>query len=155
MKEFKQFKGLEVRESAIHARGCFATLPIRKGTRILEYTGRRISVTEANNRYYERPNTYLFSLSDGRTVIDGIGMASMINHCCEPNCQASEEAGRVFFISLRAIAAGEELTIDYMLGNSNEREAPCRCGSAKCRGSMYSPQELLRREQRQAARSDG
>jgi SET domain-containing protein len=108
---------LQVRESPIHSRGCFATLPIKKGTRVLEYTGRRISVAEANRRYYTQPSTYLFGLSDGRTVIDGIGMASIMNHSCEPNCEAEEVNGRVFLVALGNIANGEELTISGAVGN--------------------------------------
>lgn len=145
---FKPVDGLEIRESAIHARGCFTKTAIKKGTWILEYTGRRISIQEANQRYYSKPSTYLFALADGRTVIDGVGMASMMNHSCTPNCQAQEIDGRVFFYALRNIAAGEELTIDYSLVNSNEREAPCRCGSARCRGTMYSAEEQQRRRER-------
>lgn len=143
---FKPIAGLEVRSSAIHGRGCFTTQTIKKGTRLLEYTGRRLRREEANRLYNERPSTYLFGLADGHTVIDGVGMGSLVNHSCEPNCQAREEDGRLFYFSLRDIAAGEELTIDYKIGNSNpEREMPCHCDSRKCRGTMYSKEELARR----------
>jgi SET domain-containing protein len=144
-------KGLEVRSSPIQGRGCFTTLPIRKGKYILEYTGRRLRVKEANNLYYSRPSTYLFALSDGHTVIDGIGPGSLINHSCRPNCRACEEDGRVFYYALRNIAAGEELTIDYNLGNSSEREMPCYCGAPNCRGSMFSKKELAVRKKRKIA----
>jgi SET domain-containing protein len=148
MPGFDPIKGLEVRSSPIQGRGCFATLPIRKGQRILEYTGRRLRVKEANELYYNRPATYLFALADGHTVIDGIGMASLVNHSCQPNCRPFEEGDRIFFYSLRNIAAGEELTIDYNLGNSNEREMPCYCGAVKCRGTMFSRKELAKRRKR-------
>lgn len=140
--------GLEVRSSPIQGRGCFTTLPIKRGKRILEYTGRHLRVKEANNLYYSRPSTYLFALSDGHTVIDGIGLASLINHSCRPNCRPVEEDGRVFFYALRNIGAGEELTIDYNISNSNEREMPCYCGSPNCRGTMFSKKELARRKKR-------
>lgn len=138
---------VEVRNSPIHGRGCFAIQRICSGTRILEYTGRRISLKEANERYWERPSTYLFSLADG-TVIDGIGSASLVNHCCEPNCQAEEHDGHVWIRALRDIEAGEELTLDYGLKNSGSRAMPCHCGKRNCRGSLFSADEMERRSQR-------
>ena len=141
-------KGLEVRSSPIQGRGCFTTLPIKKGERVLEYTGRRMRVKEANNLYYDRPATYLFALADGNTVIDGIGLGSLVNHSCQPNCGPMEEDGSIFFYALRNIKAGEELTITYNLGNSNEREMPCYCGAPNCRGTMFSRKELAVRKKR-------
>ena len=148
MKAFTPIAGLEVRSSPIHGRGCFSTRPIKKGTRLLEYTGRRLRPQEANNLYHERPSTYLFNLAGGQTVIDGTGTASLVNHSCEPNCKVTEEDERIYFFALRDIAAGEELTIDYKLGNSDEREMPCHCDSRKCRGTMYSKAEMARRKKR-------
>jgi SET domain-containing protein len=151
MKAFKPIAGLEVRSSAIHGRGCFTTRPIKKGKCILEYTGRRLRRQEADRIYHERPSTYLFVLADGHTVIDGIGMASLANHSCQPNCEPAEEEERIYLFALRDIAAGEELTYDYNLTNSNEREMPCHCESRKCRGTMYSKEEITRREKRAKA----
>jgi uncharacterized protein len=153
MKAFKPTAGLEVRSSSIHGRGCFTTREIKKGTRVLEYTGRRLRRQEANRIYHERPSTYLFVLADGQTVIDGIGMASLVNHSCEPNCEPTEEDERIYLCALKDIAAGEELTYNYNLTNSNEREMPCHCDSKKCRGTMYSKDEMRRRKKRATADS--
>jgi uncharacterized protein len=139
---------LIIRSSNIHAAGCFTLDAIAKGTRILEYTGERISKEEGDNRYDGRPFTYLFGIGDGETVIDGHGMAMFVNHSCDPNCETDEDDGRVFIESIRNIAAGEELTYDYYLYDG-EDDAPCSCGSKKCRGSMDSPAEL--RKKRRAA----
>jgi SET domain-containing protein len=138
---------VEVLNSPIHGRGCFAGKNITAGARILEYTGRHISLKEANERYWERPTTYLFALNDG-TVIDGLGIASFVNHSCDPNCRAEEDDGRVWICSLRDIKVGEELTFDYKLKNSGLMSMPCRCGSRNCRGSMFSAEELKRRRKR-------
>jgi uncharacterized protein len=145
MKAFTPVAGLEVRSSAIHARGCFATRPIKRGTWILEYDGRRLSVKEAYRLYHDRPSTYLFLLEDGLTAIDGISTASLVNHSCEPNCRAVESGDRVYLVAIRNIAAEEELTYDYHLENSNEHPMPCFCGSKKCRGTMFSNEELAGR----------
>jgi uncharacterized protein len=138
---------VEVRQSSIHGRGCFASTAIAAGTRIIEYIGRRISLREANERYWERPSTYLLGLSDG-TVIDGLGKASFINHCCDPNCRVEEDDGRVWVWSLCDIATGEELTFDYKLRNSGVVDMPCRCGARHCRGTMFSNEEVKKRHRR-------
>jgi len=140
---------LVIRSSDIHAAGCFTLEDIRKGTRVLEYTGERITKTEGDDRYDGRPFTYLFGIGDGEVVIDGHGMAMFVNHSCDPNCETNEEDGRVYIESIRDIAAGEELTYDYCLYDGQGDE-PCSCGSKNCRGSMYSPEELRRKRRSEA-----
>ncbi len=137
--------GLIIRSSDIHAAGCYTTAPIRKRTRIIEYTGPRMPKSQADQLYAGKPYTYLFGLSDSDTVIDGHGMAAFINHCCEPNCETEEdEAGRIWIVAVRDIQPGEELTYDYYLYDG-EGEEPCFCRAGRCRGTMYSPAEIRRR----------
>lgn len=143
---------LIVRSSGIHAAGCFAQQYIPKGQKVVEYTGERMLHDDADKLYEHLPYTYLFGTSDGETVIDGFGMAMYINHSCDPNCETEEdEQGRVWIMSMRDIEAGEELTYDYLL-YEGDGDAPCTCGSKKCRGSMYSPKELARRKREAAAK---
>jgi SET domain-containing protein len=140
-----------VRDSPLHGLGVFAARRIRKGTRIIEYLGERVSHAEADRRYEHKgandAHTFLF-IVDSRTVIDaGVGgnEARFINHACEPNCESVIENRRVFIDAVRAIEPGEELTYDYQI--KREPDDPpdidsifaCRCGSARCRGSMLSP----------------
>lgn len=61
-----------------------------------------------------------------------------INHSCEPNLYARVRAGRIWFISLRRIEAGEELLLDYQL-TDRDPIYPCCCGSPSCRGYMNQP----------------
>ncbi len=139
--------GLIVRSSAIHAAGCYTTTPIAKGTRVVEYTGPVIDKEEADRRYEDKPITYLFGIGDGSKVIDGHGIAMFINHSCDANCETEEIDGRVWIMAIRDIAAGEELCYDYCLYDGGDEDAPCNCGAKKCRGSMYSAEELRRRKQ--------
>jgi hypothetical protein len=44
------------------------------------------------------------------------------------------------------IAPGEEITYDYCLYDGDDGEALCNCGAAKCRGTMYSKEEVRRRK---------
>jgi SET domain-containing protein len=138
--------GLIIRSSAIHAAGCYTTSPIRKGTRVAEYTGPRLSKAEADARYQESPITYLFGLGDGAVVIEGHCAAMFINHSCDANCETREEDDRVWITAIRNIEAGEEITYDYCLYDGGDDEATCNCGAKSCRGTMYSPEEIRRRK---------
>lgn len=139
----------EIRESPIQGRGAFASQKIRKGTRIIEYTGERISNDEADARYDEsqmrRHHTFLFTLTP-RTVVDGAvnGNESIyINHSCDPNCEAVIEDGRIWIEAVRTIQEGEELAYDYQYENTGddeqERFYKCNCGAPNCRGSIMKP----------------
>lgn len=135
-----------IRSSGIHAAGCFAAERIPRGTRVLEYTGDRMPQDAADELYKDRPYTYLFGIGDGTILIDGYGMAMYVNHSCTPNCETEEDdEGSVWIVATRNIKPGEELTYDYFLYDG-EGDAPCTCGTTRCRGSMYSPQELRRRK---------
>ena len=142
---------IEVRASSLHGLGVFAARHIRKGTRIIEYLGERVSHAEADRRYEHKDandaHTFLF-IVDARTVIDaGVdgNAARFVNHACEPNCESVIEERRVFIEAVRTIERGEELTYDYQI--QREADDPpdvdtifaCRCGSARCRGSMLWP----------------
>jgi hypothetical protein len=158
----------EIRSSPIHGHGAFATRRIRKGTRIIEYTGERLAPLTADARYdddrSEHPHILLFTV-DRRTVIDaGVGgnEARYFNHSCEPNCEAVIEQRRVYLEALRTIAAGEELTYDYQLERGRwppaewERRYACRCGAATCRGTMLAPPPRRKpRSGRKAAKKHG
>jgi uncharacterized protein len=140
--------GLIIRSSSIHAAGCYTTRAIKKGKRVCEYDGPRFSKDEADERYADRDITYLFSSGDDKTVIDGFGTAMFINHSCNPNCESETVDGRVFITAIRNIAAGEELTYEYNLYDSDDDEQNCYCGAKKCRGTMFSEDEVKKRARR-------
>jgi hypothetical protein len=139
-----------VRTSPIHGRGVFARAPLRKGERLLEYRGRRISEALADERYPDdesKPaHTFLFLLDDGKVIdanFDG-NSARWINHSCDPNCETEEdENGRVWIDAIRTIKPGDELFYDYNLVLDEpltpllKERYRCRCGSANCRGTLF------------------
>jgi SET domain-containing protein len=148
---------IEVRRSPIQGRGVFARVLIPKGTRIVEYTGKRMSADRAEEEYDDeasrRHHTFLFSVNE-KTVIDGLrgGNASrFINHSCEPNCYAEQDRGRIFIEARRDIAPGDELSYDYWYSTDAShtdadlrRLYPCNCGSKRCRGTLAAPKRPAR-----------
>jgi uncharacterized protein len=142
---------LELRTSAIQGTGAFAMRNIKKGTRIIEYLGQRISWRTADKRYddenMKRHHTFLFTI-DEKVCIDGARNGSdarFLNHSCDGNCEATNERKRIFIDARRNIKAGEELLYDYQYERSDEHTEEdekfyaCRCGAAKCRGSILAP----------------
>jgi SET domain-containing protein len=68
------------------------------------------------------------------------------NHSCDPNCETEQdEDGRIYIATMRDVAAGEELTYEYNLFDSDEESQDCYCAAPNCRGTMFSDKELRRR----------
>ena len=140
---------LVIRRSNIHADGVYSTTAIKRQTIVAEYTGPRLTYAEADAIYEHSPRTYLFGMEDGDRVVDGDGIAAFINHSCDPNCESDEIADKVVIRAIRNIKAGEELAYDYCLFDGDPDDpALCHCGAKKCRGSMYSEQELAKRKKK-------
>ena len=144
-----------VRNSPIHGTGVFATRPIKKGARIIEYRGKRLTHKEADRIYggtSETGHTFLFTLNDYYVIDANVSgnAARFINHGCAPNCTSiceEDDSGRperekVFIDAVRNIKAGEELTYSYFitLEETHTRRLQkiwkCLCGTAKCTGTM-------------------
>ncbi|NMO19992.1 SET domain-containing protein-lysine N-methyltransferase [Pyxidicoccus fallax] len=141
----------ELRPSSIQGTGAFATRRIRKGSRIIEYIGERITQDEADRRYddeaMERHHTFLFNLDD-KGVLDAGTLhneSRYINHSCDPNCEALIDKGHIYIYALRDIEPGQELVYDYAyertedMGPDAESLYVCKCGSPKCRGTILAP----------------
>ena len=139
----------------------FARGPIAKGTRVIEYTGEKITNAEADARCGDesigRHHTFLFAVSS-RTVVDashGGSEARFINHSCDPNCETVIERGRIFVDAIKNIPAGAELSYDYWYSTDDtytdeelRRLYPCRCGTPKCRGTLASRQNVEKPKKR-------
>jgi hypothetical protein len=128
---------------------------IRKGTRIIEYLGERMSHAASDARYENRDpddnHTFLF-IVDKRTVIDAAvdgNDARFINHGCDANCESEIENRRVFIDAIKTIQPGEELNYDYALVRDEDDDPDvdavfaCRCGAVTCRGSMLEPRKAF------------
>jgi SET domain-containing protein len=134
--------------------GLFATRPIKKKTRIIEYKGPILDY-ETAQRAENRGNRYLFEVSKHRTI-DGTpryNIARYANHSCNPNAEPVIWRGRVFIRSLRAIKPDEEIVYDYgidylrnVIGRSN-----CKCSRCRRRRARRA-RELRAAKNRRAAR---
>ena len=128
---------VEVRPSAIDGQGVFALEPIVSKRKIGEIRGESITVDEARIRATRSERIMIVELSP-RKAIDFSRSADPMrytNHSCQPNAQLVIANGRVEFFSLRAIAAGDEITVDY--GETHHAgQLPCRCGAVGCRGAL-------------------
>ena len=138
------------RQSPIHGNGVFALRDIPKGSRVVEYRGRRLTHAEADRRYgdeIDTGHTFLFTLNDRYLVDGGDGgnVARWINHSCTPNLVPRIYKGHIIYMSLRAITPGEELTVDYNFAYKGDK-SPCRCGAERCRGIMERLTPKLERE---------
>jgi SET domain-containing protein len=162
----KAAKLIKVRRSTVHGQGVFALQRIRKGTRIIEYVGDRISHARANRRYDDHDandnHTFLFAV-DRNVVIDATvdgNDSRFINHGCDPNCESNIENRRVFIDAIKTIEVGAELNYDYQIGRERD-DAPnvdviyaCRCGAKDCRGTMlWPPKPPAVRKTKTAARA--
>jgi hypothetical protein len=111
----------------------FAAQAFAPGETLLRFSGRRVrsapvAATGPQDRYVQiGADEYLGP--SGR-------VDDLINHSCDPNTGLRfDDAGGVFLVALRPIAAGEEVAWDYSttLKDSDWR-MPCDCRSIGCRG---------------------
>ncbi len=140
-----------VRHSSIHQRGVFARRDIPKETRIIQYVGEKITKAESERRGNELAAkaaktggaaVYIFTLNK-KHDLDGsksFNTARLINHSCEPNCEAFISRGQIWIYAKRDIQANEELSFNYGFGLDTWEDHPCRCGSPRCIGYILDEQ---------------
>jgi uncharacterized protein len=116
----------------INGLGLFATAPIKKGTFIIEYTGKLLTADQAD----QKGGQYLFEINS-RWTIDGSSrsnLARYINHSCRPNCESdtNERKKQITITAIKNIKEGEELTYDYGKAFWNDYIKPKGCRCLKC-----------------------
>ena len=128
---------VDVRASPIDGQGAFAAEPIPPRLKIGEIRGESISVQEARIRATRSERIMIVELS-AKKAIDFSKSADPMrytNHSCNPNARLVIRNGRVEFYAARAIAHGEEITVDY--GETHhEGRLRCQCGTPGCRGAL-------------------
>lgn len=113
--------------------GLFAVEAIPKGMKIIEYTGEKITIEEANSRR----GMYLFALNS-RWIVDGrnrSNTARYINHACgsAANCEVEIKNGKIWINAKKNIREGEELSYDYgkEMYEAYIKPHGCKCANPK------------------------
>ena len=133
---------LRAENSVIHGTGAFATQDIKAGQLITEYIGELIPSAEGTAReersMREDDTTYILIIDDDWDIDGSVGGndASYLNHSCDANSELEIDTKnrRAWFVAYKDIANGDELTFDYCFDPMENILAPCKCGTAKCRG---------------------
>ena len=127
----------EVRDSLIEGRGLFARDPIARGEIVAVkgghvLTGAQWAVLEPELGPAEIQITEDLVIAPVRTEQRHGGML-YTNHSCDPNLAIQ---GQIVLVTMRDVAAGEELTIDWATTDDGDYTLECRCGSPRCRGTV-------------------
>ena len=127
-------------DSTPYGKGVFAKAPMRARQPVGRVHG------EIKPPGYR--SDYCMSFLDGGLEPDP--PYSLVNHSCDPNCElieweiSNEETGEkvyeLWVHTVRSIAQGEQLTIDYAW--DWQAAIPCLCGSEKCRGWICALKDL-------------
>jgi uncharacterized protein len=141
---------IEVRKSGVHGKGVYAAKDIQKGTKIIEYVGKKVSKeegdevsdrdSEAHGEDEKNGAVYLFEL-DMKHDLDGNvpwNTARLINHSCEPNCETEGTAKHIWIVALKDIKKGEELGYDYCYDMDDFENHSCKCGAKGCVGYIVA-----------------
>ncbi|WP_441237167.1 SET domain-containing protein [Bradyrhizobium sp. 930_D9_N1_4] len=129
--------------------GLFATMPIKKGTRIIRYHGPILDSRIPEQDDIE--NKYLFELNN-RWTIDGSvrkNLARYINHSCRPNAESDvrPRERKVFIRAIRNIEPGDEINYDYGTDYFKAYLKPigCKCPSCEAKRKKQRAEERAER----------
>ena len=127
------------KKSNIHKNGLCAATNIKRGQKIIQYKGKKVSLSkvETDPKYDNEKEIYLFNLNK-RYDLDGdfkYNTARLINHSCNPNCEVLEDNRQLWIFATRNIKKNEELTYDYGFSfDKDYKQYVCKCGANNCVG---------------------
>lgn len=126
---------IEARSSVIEGLGIFATTAFIPGDVIAAVHVVREVTAETPIRPELGERIEHCAYPDGKTVLIAFPERH-VNHSCDPNAFEKFEGQRSFFVALRPINMGEEITIDYNINITMGTSWPCHCGAARCTGRV-------------------
>jgi uncharacterized protein len=129
-------QGLRVGVSGIDRLGAFATRGFRPGETVLILDDSRLVDDEHPlDAAAGELDHHCDYLAGGRVVL----MPSperYINSSCQPNATVVTRDAVRHVVALTAIAAGDEVTYDYLINCDGGVVWECRCGAPRCRGTI-------------------
>lgn len=135
--------GLKIVRSNIHGYGGVTTRPYKRGDVLCHGDGIMYSADD------DFDDTYALVLNEdesggrGQLFFDLVCQTRWFNHSCDPNSEvmlewdAAKDGLSAWWVALRDIPVGEEITYDY--GFVAEVAEPCFCGAPNCRGVIVDP----------------
>jgi hypothetical protein len=131
-------KDLRIVKSAIHGYGGIATRRFLRGETLVDGDGILYSEDDEFDDTYSLVLPAEDSGLGKKLFWDLTCQTRWFNHSCDPNTEvmvewdAAAQTMRAWWVALRDIEIGEEITYDYAF--VAEVAEPCACGAATCRG---------------------
>jgi SET domain-containing protein len=136
---------INVQLSPIEGVGIFALRAFRTGERITKVNIVREVTSETPVREDLGERVDHCAYPNGRVVLVAYPERH-VNHSCDPNAYEVFEEHSSYLVARRAIAAGEEITVDYNINISNGTAWPCHCRAPRCIGEVVGDFFRLPRE---------
>ena len=134
-------------KSHVHGSGLFAVQNIKKGSKIIEYIGDKVTKKEGDKRADKQIKQYKKNKNNGMVYvfelnklydIDGsvaYNHAKLINHSCNPNCEVEIINNEIWISAIKNIKKNTELSYNYGYSYDTDYvDHICKCGSSKCVG---------------------
>jgi uncharacterized protein len=137
---------LELKLSAIHGKGLFATELIQRDEIVMIWGGTLYSREDLENiragKLKVEEFSYSFIDEDLLIAAPPNGLDYFVNHSCDPNVWMS---ANLSVIARCNILPGEEITGDYAVWEAELSYVidPCHCGSSLCRGRITGNDWML------------
>ena len=136
---------VEVRMAGVKGLGVFAKRPFVRGEFIFRRRHGQIVDERGIATLSPEDHMHLTELGRDRFAVI-LPPGAYLNHCCDPNAMRS--GVKVF--AWKAIAAGQEITIDYRLNAFDGSSWPCVCSASVCTGTVVGSFFALSEERQRA-----
>ena len=139
--------------------GLFATEEIKKRTRVVEYSGRRLTNKRAEWIEDNTDNRYVFELNS-KWSIDGSSrknLARYVNHSCRPNVEAYQYDMKIWYRANWTIKPGDEITVSYGQDyfDSFIKPVGCKCNTCTNRRKRERAEARKKAARKRARKMNG
>jgi hypothetical protein len=147
---------LEIKKSK-NGNGVFTSVDLPAKQPILEISGNLVQRKDIIGRYFEEFAINLVQVGEDVFIDPSGNVGRYLNHSCNPNCYLHIVGNRAIIYSLYEIKANNELTFDYSLSSTDDKEdylLQCNCGAGNCRKEI-SGFHLLSEKERESMIKEG